>query len=587
VKTYGTIHKKRSKAWVNKTRDRADQGDVWIIVCEPHVAMRVKRWFQRASVSDESEIGRYELPIDFKRQSCIILKDTPEVCEDLRMILGRFPMVVEEQDYLLGSAHAYRQRIEELTQVLEGRILPRDFTLELPPRDYQRVAAELFIRQEWLLLADWLGLGKTCSAITAVSQAILRPALIVVPSHLPKQWRDEFARFLPLVNVEILRKQKDKPSGQHDVTIVPYSILSDLRPALITYGFQTVIFDECQELRRAESQKYAAAFAVSQSCRYRLGMSATPIYNYGEEIFNVIEVLQPGKLGTRDEFYREWCISGSMHHQVKDPSALGTYMRDNCMMLRRMPKDVGRELPKYLKIIHEIPADIAAYVKGTNQAEELAKKLLEGSFTEQGQAARELDMRLRQATGIAKGPAAAEFIRILMEDHEKLVVYAYHHAVYDILMERLKEFKPVRYSGQESPAEKEKAKQAFVNGDSGVLLISTRSGTGLDGLQNVCHVVVIVELDWSPQVIEQDIGRVDRDGQENQVTVYVLVTSVGSDPTIANILGIKKEQSEGIMDLGKAEGPLVETDGARVKQLAKDYLASLGKRITPQPETVV
>src|SRR3546814_5732414 len=81
--------------------------------------------------------------------------------------------------------------------------------------------------------------------------------------------------------------------------------------ALVT-GVQTcalpIFYDELQELRTGRSSmKGAAAAVLSQNTERRLGLTATPVYNYGIDIFNVMSFLSEGALGTREEFTREWC----------------------------------------------------------------------------------------------------------------------------------------------------------------------------------------------------------------------------------------------------------------------------------------
>jgi hypothetical protein len=103
--------------------------------------------------------------------------------------------------------------------------------------------------------------------------------------------------------------------------------------------------------------------------------------------------------------------------------------------------------------------------------------------------------------------------------------------------------------------------------------MSLRSGAGVDGLQQVCNVCVFGELDWSPAMHDQDIGRLDRTGQEEHVLAYFLAAPDGADPPMLEVLGIKREQGELIRDPSL---PLIEhgnntTDRAML--LAQQVLA--------------
>lgn len=196
---------------------------------------------------------------------------------------------------------------------------------------------------------------------------------------------------------------------------------------------------------------------------------------------------------------------------------------------------------------------------------------MNGSFIERGSAARELDMLARQTTGISKARYVAQYVRYLLEAGEPVVLTGWHRDVYEIWMKELHAYNPVLYTGSESPTQKNKSKEAFINGETNLFIISLRSGIGLDGLQHRCKTVVFGELDWSPQIHSQVVGRVDRDGQKNQVTAIYLISETGSDPPIVNLLGLKSSQSNAIID--PLSSPTIKhSDDSRMKILAKQYL---------------
>jgi hypothetical protein len=128
------------------------------------------------------------------------------------------------------------------------------------------------------------------------------------------------------------------------------------------------------------------------------------------------------------------------------------------------------------------------------------------------------------------------------------------------------------YTGSESPAGKERQKNAFLNGETDVLILSLRAGAGLDGLQKRCSTIIFGELDWSPGVHHQCIGRLDREGQENYpVTAIFLVTDEGSDPPMIEVLGLKASEAAQVVDpsLGVQT---VHTDASHIQRLVARYL---------------
>lgn len=548
----------------------------WRIDAEPHVVLRLKRVFHKLARSQKGEI---------------ILSDTPENARELVWFLARYPMKVSPAGHLMKRDTEFRTRATTIEQLLLGNMKPRAFEMALPPREYQKLAAEMLLQSGRLLCADDVGLGKTATAIATLTDPRTRPALVVTLTHLPRQWRAEIKRFLPGLAVHIVKsgqpydmtkngRRKDPPP---DVIIINYPKLSGWAAALAG-KVNSVIFDEIQELRIPKSMKYAGAATITREASFRLGLSATPIYNYGSEIFSVMDMLAPGALGTGKEFREEWCSGDeSDRASVKDPRALGTYLREMGLMLRRTRQDVGRELPPITRVPHEIECDLDEIDKVAAGASELARIILsQGGRArgEQMQAAEELSWRLRQATGIAKASYVAEFVRLLVESGEQVVLYGWHREVYSIWAEKLKDFDPAFYTGNESPTQKEKAKQEFVEGRAKVLIMSLRSGAGLDGLQGKTRTVVFGELDWSPGVHEQCIGRVHRDGQPEPVCAYFLIADSGSDPVVADVLGVKRAQAEGLRDPG---APLMagQTDPDRVRKLAEEFLRQRGERVEP------
>jgi SNF2 family DNA or RNA helicase len=150
---------------------------------------------------------------------------------------------------------------------------------------------------------------------------------------------------------------------------------------------------------------------------------------------------------------------------------------------------------------------------------------------------------MRQATGVSKAAYVVEFVRLLLDSEDRVVVFAWHHAVYEVWMESLKDLRPVRYTGEEAVQQKEEARRLFCGNESDVMIMSLRSGAGVDGLQFACATIVFGELDWSPAVHEQAIGRVHRDGQARPCMAYYCVADDGADPVMVDALALKEQQS--------------------------------------------
>ena len=537
-------------------------GSFFEIQCEPHVAIRLKRVFGKLA---EGSFGTH------------MLNASTENARDLDWFVQRYPLefVKDTKEKLEELVAQHKQTEEFIQHIYKTSDAKLPFPLAVPARAYQNQAAAMWQKVRGLLLGDDVGLGKTASSIAGFVHPDMLPAVVVTLTHLPIQWQDEIKKFAPHLSTHLIKKGTPYKFDVPDVTILSYSKLAGWAEQLRTFA-KTFVFDEVQELRRSDSAKYRAAKYATSDAEYRIGLSATPIYNYGGESFNVFDVLTPGKLGAPQEFYREWCTWGMGDKaQIKDPKAFGSYLRDSGLMLRRTREEVKRELPKVSKFYQTVDCDPEALDLVSDRCAELARLILRSEKGERGEkfkASEEMNTLLRQATGIGKAPFVAEMVKLILESGEKVVLYGWHRAVYDIWNDRLKDYKPVMYTGSESPTQKEASKREFVEGDSKVFICSLRAGAGLDGLQHVCRTVVIGELDWSPSVMIQNIGRVDRDGQTDPVMAYFAVAESGCDPIMIEVNGIKRAQLEGIRNPNIPLFEKIQRDPDHMKKLAANYL---------------
>jgi superfamily II DNA or RNA helicase len=566
-RTYGTLRLQKGR---------------WELTAEPHVMIVAKRMFAQAS-------GR--------SYKTIRLNNSAEVCRDLDWFVSRYPLDVRDEAALREGADSHRERQTLVDRLLAGKAPPVEVKLALPPRDYQRVAAQMLLGVERMILGDDLGVGKTVSAICPLVMGNTTPALIVTMTHLVAQWRRELARFAPDLTVHVLGKGKPYDylkGGRHpDVLLSTYHKLDGWAETLARI-IKYVVFDECQELRSGPkrgdeeegsgnqrgSLKCAAAAHISKHAEYALGLSATPFYNRGGELFWVLDAIKPGALGTREEFKRAWCTGAEPKLLIDEPAAFGSMLRDQGLMLRRTREDVGLEMPAITIVPHTVQSNHQVFDDVASSATELARLVLDKSAERQQrfQASGDLDKMLRQATGIAKAPYVADFVQLLLDDDEPVVLFGWHKLVYDIWRERLARFNPAFYTGDESPKQKDAAVQAFIAGDTKLLILSNRSGAGIDGLQRVCRTCVHGELDWSPGVHEQCDGRIDRPGQERRVVSYYLISETGSDPVIADVLGVKKAQIEGVKNPNRSDViERLDTSGQHIKELAQRYLEKVGR----------
>ena len=553
--TYGTLsYNRRSKCWTIKA--------------EPCVTELAKRLFPGCD-------GRGRGVARFTAHRRIV--------GELNWLMQRYPLEIKEADRArwesaLDEAREYAVRREQARTQPETAEPPKEtFSGELLPFQKQGLAFLLASRR--CLLADEMGLGKTVQALAFLAASSAYPAVLVVPPHLIRNWQRELERFLSpdgRLRVHVIRGLKPYPLPEADVYIIHYLLLRGWKDVLPGQGFRTVIFDEIQELRHNGTGKYSAASLLSEACENAIGLSGTPIYNQGGEIWNVVNILDFHFLGDWESFSREWCY-GYNSAMVAKPELLGEHLRREGLMLRRLKSEVLTELAPKRRLVQEIDWDDAVYRELMKPvAEQL--RLLRATDDPSRRALIEdaISQQQRQATGVAKAPFVCAFVKALVESGERVLLMAHHHAVMDIYKRELRALHPGFITGRETDKQKDAAVSAFMSGKSDLVCISLRSASGLNLQQATC--VVFGELDWSPAVHSQAEDRAHRIGQTDSLLCYYLVSPRGSDRDMQDALGLKVSQFVSLM----GDAPVSPVESALRQVEARERIRRLVERLSEE-----
>ena len=432
---YGTLsYNRRSKCWTIKG--------------EPCVTEMAKRLFPG------SERKRGEARFTANRR----------IIGEVNWLMLRYPLEIAARDRALwersleqAREHAIRR---EQALRLPARCAPPEGSFAGELREFQKEGLSFLMTNERTLLADEMGLGKTVQALACLAATGDLPALLVVPPHLMRNWEAETTRFLRVggrrPRICVIRGLKPYALPEADIYIIHYLLLRGWKKTLPEMGFKCVIFDEMQELRHAGTEKYSAASLVAEKCERVIGLSGTPIYNRGAEIWNVMNILDFHCLGDWESFTREWC-DGYGNHIVRDPGLLGAHLRREGLILRRTKQEVLAELPPKRRLVQEIDSDDKVYRELMRPVMEMLGSLraLLPDAKERALLEERISTGERQATGVAKAPFVAAFVRALLDSGEKVLLFAHHPAVMDIYKKELASYKPVFITGRESTAQKE------------------------------------------------------------------------------------------------------------------------------------
>lgn len=554
---YGTLsYNRRSKCWVVK-------GD-------PSVTEMCKRLFPGSAGSRRGE-ARFTAHRRMVGELC--------------WLMLRFPLTVKMSDLALwdkavADARAYAIQREKAARMPTFATPPEGtFTGQL--MSFQQEGLGFLLQHDRCLLADEMGLGKTVQALSWLASTGSFPALVIPPAHLTRNWQEEATRFLKLngepPRVHVIKGLKPYDLPEADIYIMHYLLLRGWKEVLPTLPFRAVIFDEIQELRHTGTEKYSAASLLSESCEKVIGLSGTPIYNKGGEIWNVINILDFHFLGDWESFSREWCY-GYGNAVVVKPDLLGAYLKREGLMLRRTKQEVLKELPPKRRLVQELDWNDKVYAR---LMEPILPQLLrwktDGTLTASSRAMLEesISQRARQATGVAKAPYVCQFVRALLESGEQVLLFAHHHEVMDIYKKELHSFSPGFITGRETSAMKDKAVERFMAGKTDVLCISLRAASGLNLQRATC--VVFGELDWSPAVHSQAEDRAHRIGQEDSLLCYYLVAPQGSDASMQEALGLKVSQFVGLM----GDTPLSAQQAADAASQARKHVEKIVQELMP------
>lgn len=524
------------------------------------------------------ELASRLFPGSARRRGEVRFTANRRIIGDVNWLMLRYPLSVAQRDQGLWdrSLEAAREHAlaRELALSMPRRAAPPEGSFDGELRGFQKEGLAFLLANPRTLLADEMGLGKTVQALACLASTGDFPALMVVPPHLVRNWEAETKRFVRVkgASPRVLTLSGLKPyqPPEADIYIIHYLLLRGWKQALPQMGFRAVVFDEIQELRRAGTEKYSAASLLAEGCDRVIGLSGTPIYNRGAEIWNVVNILDFHCLGDWESFTRQWC-DGYGNHIVRNPALLGEHLRREGLILRRTKQEVLRELPPKRRLVQEIDSDDKVYRELMRPVMDMLGSLsaLHPDARERALLEEQISRGERQATGVAKAPFVAAFVRALLDNGERVLLFAHHHAVMDIYKKELSAYKPAFITGRETGAGKEQSVQRFMGGQTALCVISLRAAAGLNLQRASC--VVFGELDWSPAVHSQAEDRAHRMGQTDSILCYYLVAPQGSDRDMQDALGLKVSQFVALM--GDREQDFDDVQSAQ--QAAKAHIERL------------
>jgi SNF2 family DNA or RNA helicase len=412
------------------------------------------------------------------------------------------------------------------------------------------------------VLADEMGLGKTLQAICLLAtRRSTGPHLVICPTSLLGNWRRELARFAPATPVLTYhgagRRLPDRLSPG-TVVISSYPVLRTEEP-LLKVGWDVVILDEAQQIKNPEALVSRAAARLSGTAR--IAMTGTPVENRLDELWSILNVTNPGLLGTRARFRQRFAVPIEQRRSARAAATLSAMVRPS--LLRRTKAEVATDLPPkqhstvvctlteeqirlYRQTVDRAFADglgagfertgrVLALLTALKQICNHPAQFLRGTRAESGRS--------------GKFDRATEMLAEIAAEQDRALVFTQYRAMGELLSGHLTETLgagtiPFLHGGL-SADRRDGLVRAFQEDDDAppILLLSLRAaGFGLN-LTRAAHVMHFDRW-WNPAVEDQATDRAHRIGQRRSLSVYTLVTGGTIEDHIARMHAGKRGIAE-------------------------------------------
>lgn len=456
-----------------------------------------------------------------------------------------------------------RQRILDSSEYKPD--VPKQLNATLRP--YQMEGYQWIARlNSWgagALLADDMGLGKTIQTITyLLFKAKEGPALVIAPASVAPNWKTEFEKFAPSLNVSVLNFAQNRSicianAKAGDVVITTYGLLLSVKTEITKKEWTTICLDEAHVIKNRGAK--TSGVAMQLKSQYRIMLTGTPVQNHLGELWNLFQFVNPGLLGSYEDFGRRFITPIEVGKDKERQKELDRIVHP--FMLRRTKEKVLNELPEKTEIYQSVELsqeELAVYEVIRKKAEDMLEA--EGSEKVSMNTLAEIT-RLRQAACSAqliektwkgktsKVEALVEALEPIVESGDAALVFSQFTSFLAIIQKALKKAKiPYLYiDGSVSVKERQALVEKYQSGECPVFLISLKAG-GL-GL-NLTRANYVFHLDpwWNPAIEQQATDRAYRIGQHNAVTVYHLLSANTIEEKIRRMHETKRDLADNILE---------------------------------------
>ena len=452
---------------------------------------------------------------------------------------------------------------EEFRHLAHDLIHPEQFPLgklqvTAKLRDYQEVGVR------WLsmlnhygfggILADDMGLGKTLQTIAFLSSVVTSDSkiLILAPSSLIYNWKEEFEKFAPQMKVEViygLKASRDEIIASNpQVAITSYASFRQDVEQYEKNQYQYLILDEAQVMKNSQTKiaQYLRKFDVPHT----FALSGTPIENHVEELWSIFQIVLPGLFPGKKEF------------KQLSPETISHYVKP--FIMRRKKSEVLQELPDLIEMTYKNELADDQKTIYLAQLKQMQDRILSSSEEELNRSKMEILsglMRLRQICDTpslfledydgesGKLDSLRELLEQIKDGNQRVLIFSQFRGMLDIIEKELDALKMTSFkiTGSTPANERQDMTNAFNSGQGDAFLISLKAG-GVGLNLTGADTVILVDLWWNPAVEDQAIGRAHRMGQDKNVEVYRMITRGTIEEKIQELQTSKRHLVSTILD---------------------------------------
>ncbi len=506
--------------------------------------------------------------------------------------------ILKQNDIVVKQGETYKDLIDDVynRQISDKYILPKKLKADL--REYQQVGFDwLETLDEYRLggiLADDMGLGKTIQVLAVImaylentKESERKPILVVCPSSLSLNWKEEAQKFTPTIKTEVISGSSEERANlidkirDYDIAITSYDLLKrdiDIYKQK-NYTFRFIIADEAQYIKNNNTKNARVIKEINATTRYAL--TGTPIENSLSELWSIFDFIMPGYLFSYNKFKIQYETPIVKDQDQSAMSKLKAMIEP--FVLRRVKEKVLTELPeKTITVLNNEMADeqLKIYLSFMQKAKKEAKEEIEENGIANSQIKiLALLMRLRQICchpGLfidnyegesSKLNQCMEIIKDAVDGGHKILLFSGYSSMFWYIEEELKKqnIKYFKLTGQTKVEDRMDLVNKFNKEDDiKVFLISLKAGgTGL----NLIGADMVIHYDpwWNLSAENQATDRTYRIGQKRNVQVYKLITKNSIEEKIYNLQEKK----------AKLADDMLSTKETFINKLSKDEIMNL------------